>query len=216
MGGDVVIELPEPAGKGPSDPRPRLRAKRTVVASGADATEESAIAVTPADAGDPPQLLDALAAAQERLVDVQALIGRAREELLVARAELEAGRQQSVADEERFRAGLAAIRASADDALALEQKAAEELQERLAQGDSEIGQLRQSLERAEAERAGETAEARSQRDQLGTELEATREDAAGVRTRAETAEAAAAQAQTELASVRAQLTTIRDVLEGTP
>ena len=216
MGNDVVIELPEPAVKGPSDPRPRLRAKRSADTSGADAAEDSAIAVTPADAGDPPQLVDELVAAQERLVDVQAVIGRAREEVLVARTELEESRLQSAADDERFRAGLAAIRASADDALALEQKAAEEMQERLAQGDSEIGQLRQSLERAEAERASETAEARSQLDQLRAELEETRQDAAGVRTQAETAEAATAQAQTEVTSLRAHLSIIRAALEDSP
>ena len=210
MGSDVVFELPEPSVKGPSDPRPRLRARRTTTASDASAAEELGAGESAA-----PQLLDELAAAQEQLVDVQAVIGRAREEVLVARAELDESRQRATADEERFRAGLAAIRASADDALALEQKAAEEIQERLAQGDSEIGQLRQALEQAEAQRASETADARSHLDQLRAELEETLQDAAGQRARAEMAEAAVADAQTETDSLRAQLSSIREALEGT-
>ncbi len=210
MGSDVVFELPEPSVTGPSDPRPRLRARRTTAASDAGAAEELGAGESAA-----PQLLDELAAAQEQLVDVRAVIGRARDEVLAARAELDESRQRATADEERFRAGLAAIRASADDALALEQKAAEEIQERLAQGDSEIGQLRQALEQAEAQRATETADARSHLDQLRAELEETLQDADGERARAEMAEAAAADAQTETDSLRAQLSSIREALEGT-
>ena len=181
---DVVIELPGPYVRAPSDPRPALRARRSADAPGPDAAAESRAG------GDGPAAADELAAAQEKLVGVGDVIGRARKALLAALAELDESRRRSAADTQRFQEGLAAIRASAEDALALEQETAEEIRERLreahgriTQSKSEVERLRRAVEEAEDEQARKEAEARSEMDQLGAELEEARENAVRARSR---------------------------------
>ena len=94
---------------------------------------------------------------------------RTRDELLSALVELDASRRSSAADAERFREGLAAVRAFAEDAVAVEQQAAEELRvglraanEQVAAAHDRADRLQAALARSEAERERVEAELRSQ------------------------------------------------------
>ena len=194
MSRDVVIDLPEPGAQTPAHARVTLRARPTVDGSGA------------------PQ--------REQAVDL-ATIQRIEQDLLAALAELDASRQRSAADAERFQQGLAAIRASAEDALALEQQAAQEIRARLdaaneqaAAGMGEVERLQQALDRSEAERSRAEAESRSQLSRLSWELEESRQNSERAGAETERAEAAAADARAEARVLLDRLHRIRDALRA--
>lgn len=173
-----------------------------------------------------PELDAELNATSERLRDLHASVRRTqkeleatREELEATRADLEASRRHTASEAERFRTGLAAIRATAADALALEQRAAEEIQlrlneahERIAAREAEARRLRGALEDAEDARARAEADARSAVESLRTELAELRRNEEHSRAQAETAEAAASEAHREAEALQVLVNRIRDAL----
>jgi len=113
-----------------------------------------------------------LLAAQEELREVRAERQRAEDELARAREDLSAERERHAADAERFREGLARVRGSAEDALAVEQSAALRLGSELRDAQEAIDELQVQLDTA----AGATAETDALRSRVA-ELESAAEEA---------------------------------------
>lgn len=156
---------------------------------------------------------------QKELEATRAELEATRAELEATRADLEESRGHNASEAERFRAGLAAIRATADDALALEQRAAREIQlrlneahERIAAREADAQRLRAALEEAEDQRSSAEAEARSAVESLHSKLDDLRRNEEHSRARAETAEAAAGRSHREVETLLLLVDRIRDAV----
>jgi hypothetical protein len=104
-----------------------------------------------------------LVAAEARIEELTAALGRTEEELTRARADLEAERDGRAQDAERFREGLARIRTSAEQSLAAAQS---EVQQLVEQGEAARAELSSQLEAAEAARTQADTEAATLREQV--------------------------------------------------
>jgi hypothetical protein len=167
LGPEIVVELPGPGAK-----RRRLRGQSLEVRG-----------ATPAPGGERVRLESELLAAQEEIRELRTAAERAQEELTRARDDLNAERERHAGDAERFREGLARVRESAAEALAVEQSAAQQLR-------------------------GELDEAVAARMQAESEAETLRARLAGL----EHARSAADEARAEGERMLSRLQTLRDAL----
>jgi hypothetical protein len=150
LGGDIVVELPEPA-TGLEVPRDQILEVRRPCQSPAQSPSED----LPAGGGAERLRLQAeLVATQEEIRSVTAAAERAREEAVRARADLESERERQAVDAERFREGLASVQ----DAAGREIDALHQRMAVLERAGEEADRLRSDLEQAR-ERA-EAAESR--------------------------------------------------------
>jgi hypothetical protein len=127
LGPEIVVELPAPGAK-----RRRLRSQPLEVRGAA-----------PARGAERVHLEAELLAAQEEIRELRAAAERAQEELTRAREDLKSERDRQAGDAERFREGLATVRESAAEALAVEQSAAR-------QAESDLREARIALEAKDA------------------------------------------------------------------
>jgi hypothetical protein len=218
LGSDVAVELPEPrAGKRPfGGQRLQVRPVRPET----DAAQNGA-----GGAIERLHLQSELVAAQEEAHERRVAAEQAEEELDRARRDLETERRRHAADTERFRNGLASVRASAEEALAAEQRTIEDLRAQLLARDAQVAEVRNELEaaiaaRTEAETAADAlreglaamkdAEARKQ--ELEAELELARTQAETARTRREGAHGALGEARDDVERLLERLSAVRDSL----
>jgi hypothetical protein len=190
LGRDIVVELPQPGTQ-----RRRFR-KQILEVSG------------PGRGAELLRLEAELVAAHEEIRELRAAAEQAQEELTRAREDLKAERDRHAADAERFREGLARVQASAEQALAVEQRAARQLGSELHQAldavearDAALADLREQLEAATAARTQAQHQAR-------TQLEAVQERLAA----RENARSAAEEARTDAEHLLGRLTTICEAL----
>jgi hypothetical protein len=153
-----------------------------------------------------------LLAAREEARQLQTALERANAELARTRADLETTRTAQDADAERFRDGLASVRAAAEETLAGERTAVEQARAdaRAAIADAEAGAERQV---AEARADAEDAVAAGER-QAG-ELERLRSRLAKAEQRASAAEQRAGEADRELSDLRERAAAIDSAREQT-
>jgi hypothetical protein len=171
--GAVAVALPAPGTDGATEPK-ELPVRRPEPAEGVRRVG----------------LETELLTAQEQLRELRLEAEQAQAELTRARADLDAERERRAADSERFRAGIAQVRASAEEAVAAEQTGGK--------------QLAEELETAIAERDG----LRAQVAKLETEARDAETALAGLGTVREGVEAAAADAEQLLGRMQ----TLRDAL----
>jgi hypothetical protein len=194
LGEEVTIELPEPGATRRRFRRRTLEVRRAerapVPVWGASATEEAGSAPP---AGDVERLrLEAeMLAAQQQAREMTVAAERANEELVRARADLEAERERSAADAQRFRESLAHVSDSIDETAAAERGVSaqlrtelEDAQTRVVQRDAAIGELRRELEAAAAARGEAEAHAEALRDRID-ELERAASELVDLRTELE-------------------------------
>jgi hypothetical protein len=189
LGGDVVVELPQPhAGERSfGDQRLAVRQARSpqdMAANGAGA----------GTASERLRLQGELVAAQEEAREQRAIAERAMEELSRAQQDLEAERERHTADAERFRDGLATVRASAEEALAEEQRISADLRSELEQAVTARNEA-ESWADTLRERIGELEKAQAENEQLRTELETVREQAEATRVQRDGAHTALGEAR---------------------
>ena len=150
LGGELAVDLPEPGEDGAAP----------------DNVELPVWVPDQADPGAGAELLRLeaeLLGAREELLETRSTVQREAAELRRAREDLDGERAERAADAVRFRDGIAAVRESAEQALALEQRTAQQLrdaldaaQEALEAKDVELADVRAELDvattfRAEAE-----------------------------------------------------------------
>jgi hypothetical protein len=119
--GDLLVELPPP--------RPRRDRRGERVLAVLCTRPQSAEGAGPA--GERLALQADLMLAQEEMRSLRAAVEQGRRDLGRARADIDAERERRAGDADRFRKGLAQVRASAEDALATERGAARRLDEQL-------------------------------------------------------------------------------------
>jgi hypothetical protein len=152
LGGDVAVELPELGANRGKFPRQTLPVRRN-----GPATAEAEV---PAAASIERLRLEAdLLAAQEQIREMAVAAERANEELNRTRADLEAERERSAADAQRFRENLARVSGAIEEAVSAERETAAQLRRELeeAQGllagkEAAIGELDRSREQTKAAR----------------------------------------------------------------
>lgn len=241
LGPDLVVELPEPGARKRLG-RPRVLEVRSTLAGEAEAPRAETLALVPdppperviregsaASVGSQVELL----AAQEEVREVRVSLQQTQEELTRASDDLRAERERRAGDGERFQEGLAKVRQAAEEALAVEQSAAQQLgsdvreaHETIEAQRADLEALRSELEsatnaRAEAESAAQ-AETKMLREQVakletnGAELKRLRSELDRTRARAETARAeleeareAVEQARNDAERLLGRLTNIR-------
>jgi FtsZ-binding cell division protein ZapB len=198
LGSDLAVELPEPGARKRVG-RPRMLEARTTLADDADAPRPET----------PSEILDGsatavgsqveLLTAQEEIREVRVALQQTQQELARARDDLQAERERRAGDGERYHEGLAKVRGAAEEAMALEQSAAQQLGSDLLGARETIEALRSELEsaataRTEAESAAQ-AETEALREQVAklekdsAEAERLRSELGRTRTRADTAHA---------------------------
>lgn len=222
LGPETVVELPGPDMDLPAGSRPALKVRQEAKVPGTAVRREEGEADPAIDPGNGrPQLESELSAARDELARLRAVSSRTEKELLAAQSELTELRQRNAADAARFREGLAAIRASAEDALRYEQEAAEQTRARLHRANEqvaavkgEIAQQQKAFDEADLQRTQAQVEARSHTNRLAMELEEMRQHAAGARAQAERAEADAASARAKADVLLARLQAVHAVLDG--
>jgi hypothetical protein len=175
-----------------------------------------------------------LLAAQEQVREVQAAMQQTQEELTRARDDLRAERDRHAGDRERFREGLAKVQESAEEALAVEQSATQQLgcdlreaKDAIEAKDAALEELSGQLEAAVAARTQAESKARAEidalrermavlerageeADQLRSELERRRTQADDARAKLENARSAVDEARTDAERLLGRLTAIRD------
>lgn len=260
IGADIVVRLPEP-GETSRLSRPRALEVRTARAEGGDdarretgeatrdahgertskASNENGrreLAGTPRDdgsAGDGAERVGSqveLLAAQEQVREVGAALQQTQEELTRARDDLRAERERHAGDRERFREGLAKVQESAEEALAVEQIATQQLggdlreaQDALDAKDAALEELRGKLEKTVAAQTQQESKAQAEidalrermaalertgeeADQLRSELEQSRTQADEARAGLENARSAVDEARTHAERLLGRLTAI--------
>jgi hypothetical protein len=149
LGGDIVVELPEPATL-LDTPGDQILEVRRASRSPAQPPGED----LPAGGGAERLRLQAeLVATQEEIRSVTATAERAREEAVRARADLESERERHAADAERFREGLASVQEAAGHEIdALHERVAvlERAGEEAVRLRSELEQARERADAADA------------------------------------------------------------------
>jgi hypothetical protein len=230
LGPDLVVQLPEPGAKKRLG-RPRVLEVRSALAGEAEAPR----AETPALAPPKPVISDGGAAsvgtqvelitAHEEVREVRVTLQQTQEELTRARDDLQAERERRAGDGERFHEGLAKVREAAEEALAAEQSAAQQLGSDLREAHETIETQHADLEalRSQLELAANAeAEAESLREQvaklerdgaeikrLRAELDRTRGRAEAARAELEQTRGAAEQARNDAERLLGRLTNIR-------
>jgi hypothetical protein len=204
LGGDVVVELPQPhAGQRPfGDQRLEVRQTRApgeAAPNGAGTASERM------------RLQSELVAAEEEAREQRAIAERAMEELSRAHQDLDAERERHTADAERFRDGLATVRASAEEAVSEEQRISADLRSELekavaARADAE------SWAEALRGRIDELEHAQEENEQLRTELESAREEAEAGRARRDGAHTALGEAHEDAKRLLERLASAHDAL----
>ena len=119
LGDDIIVDLPNPAAEGAAPDDAELPVRL--------GSPERAIDDASGPGVDRLRYEAELLAAREELRDARAAAHRAEEELSRAQADLDGERAERAADAARFREGLAKVRASAEEALAVEQSASRQL-----------------------------------------------------------------------------------------
>jgi hypothetical protein len=216
LGEELVVDLPAPRSRRRSFRHELLEVRRRDGGAVAEPEHEPepepapAELATPAGAPVESPLLDTatrlrlqadLLAALERARELEGSLERATEELARARSDLEATRTERDANAERFLEGLASVRATAEETLAIERATLEQ-----AQADALAGS-RAVADELEAARS-ELAAAERRADAAEQELATLRERAAAIDPARE--EAAAARAEAE--QLLEHLTAMRDRL----
>jgi hypothetical protein len=215
LGGDIAVELPEP---GAAQPGHRLEVRQPAApapsapVNGVPAVAPRAAEPSAAEATERLRLQGDLLTAQEEAREARALADRAMEELSRAHQDLDTEREGRAADAERFRDGLATVRASAEEALAAEQQA--------------VAQLRAPLQAAEAARAEAQAgvaalqerletleEAQQEHERMRAEVELARVQTEAARSRRTDAHAQIGQAREEVEGLLERLKAIHDTLD---
>jgi predicted nucleic acid-binding Zn-ribbon protein len=244
FGPDIMVELPEPGATQRRSRHEVLGAKREPVEEGGDAGPEPEgaeapppKAAVPGDGVERLRLQAELLATQEALREVQATLEQTRQELTRAQNDLGSERELRAADAERFREGLGTVRDAAEQALAAEQSAEQQIESELREAletieakDAALEELRGQLEAATATRAEAESEARAEiealreqvhvlrrarleADELGAELERTRTEADGTRARLDQARSALEAARSDAERLLGRLSTFRDAAE---
>lgn len=156
LGGELAVDLPEPGEDGAAADNVELP---VWVPSRDDAV--------PGAGAELLRLEAELLAAREELLEAQSNLHRTEGELRRAREDLDTERGERAADAVRFRDGIATVRESAEQALGLEQRTAQQMRAALAAAhetlearDAELAEARGELDvaatfRAEAEAAAE-------------------------------------------------------------
>jgi hypothetical protein len=184
--GDLVVELPAPR-------------------SGRRAFERTALPVRQASGGRGEQLRLQVepAAAREEISELRSVLEQSGDALTRARDDLEAERTHHALDAEQFHQGLATLRASAEDALAAEQEAAERLA-------SELREARGLIAAREAELGGLSDEVQT----LRRELDAARNQALALQAKSEAARSSAEAGRAEAERLLSHLTALQERLDG--
>jgi hypothetical protein len=179
LGGELAVDLPEPGENGAAPDNVELP---VWVPSLQDAV--------PGAGAELLRLEAELLAAREELLEAQSKLHRGEGELRRAREDLDTERAERAADAVRFRDGIEAVRESAEQALALEQRTAQQMraalsaaQETLEANEAELAEVRGELDVASTFRAEADAAAQA-------ELAAVQERLDEARHRIETARSA--------------------------
>ena len=163
IGEELAVDLPEPSMKRRLV-RPRTLEVRTAEPAAAEPAAADPAAPEPAE---PPRdrlgsQVDLLAA-QEEAREARAVLEQTQAELARAREDLQAERERRAGDGERFREGLAQVRAAAEDAVTAEQVTITQLRAELQEAqtaaeekDAALAAMRTQLEAAEANAQTET------------------------------------------------------------
>jgi hypothetical protein len=229
---DIMVALPPP-GRNPFGPR-RLEVKRRHrTPSEPPSTQPKGSSPQHKDAdsrAERTQIPTELVASQDEAGGLQQAIQRAEEDLARARADLEAEKDRHGAEVERFGEGLASIRKSAEDALAVEQGVARQLSADLEETrvalevkDATVDELRREIETATALRERSESDARAEIDALrervatlettGEAAERLKADLEQIRERADVAEAALQAARAVGKEARADAQRLLDRLQ---
>ena len=245
LGADILVQLPEAGAKrralrrrilevltahaeGGADAQPETQAlardaqvERASEPSGGQ--EEGLLAAPPQEDSSSPRggtervssQVEVLAA-QEQVREFHAVIQQIQGELTRARDDLRAERERHAAAQERFREGLAKVKASAEEALAVEQSTTQQLEDELRQAkkaiedrDATVQELRGQFEAAVAARTQAESSA-------AAELDALRERAAVLERAGEVADQLRLeleQSRTQADDARAELETSRKVID---
>jgi hypothetical protein len=234
FGGELVVELPEPrrkrrwgfscqvlevqqqeGGTGEAWERP----------DGEQAVASAAGAQSPAVDGriDPVRLQAEVVAAQAALHEVEAARDRAEEEAARARQDLAAERERHSEDAGRFRDGLATVQQRAEEAVAAEHEAVQQLvaelfraREAVAQRDDALHEVQTALETAASASTAAEAQAREEVDGLRrhvARLQEEAEDAGRLRGELDAARRELDEARAVTDRLVGRLTTIREALE---
>jgi hypothetical protein len=242
LGAGLVVDLPQPEAKrrrsrrrvlevrtadgGGGDPR-----RETMGLAGDPQTDRAAeSAERPGAPGDSVEGRAALMgsqvellAAQEEAREVRAALQQTQQELGRARDDLQAERERRTGDSERFREGLAKLRESAEEALAVEQSAKRQLGSDLREAqavmekkDAALTTLRGQLEAAGSALTEAEAKARAEADALRkrvAKLETDGKETERLRAELERSRARADAARTELEQARGAVDQARDDAE---
>jgi methyl-accepting chemotaxis protein len=241
FGPDIVVELPEPGAARRRSRHQVLELTRDQVEEGGDTDHEPdraeappPKAAVPGDGVERLRLQAELLTTEEALREVQATLQRTQEELTRARNDLGSERELRGADAERFRQGLGAVRDAAEQALAAEQSAAQQVGTELREAlemieakDTALEQLRGQLEAAAAARTEAESEARAEIEalrervdmlgrarqeavELRAKLARTRRQADGTRARLDQARSAVEDARSDAERLLGRLSAFRD------
>jgi hypothetical protein len=226
LGSDVAVELPQP---GPLDPQ-RLEVRQAAPPESVAANGAGAGAGEPAsenDAGSPTEraqdsgtgspaerlrLQGDLLAAEEEAREAHALADRAMEELSRAHQDLDAERERHAADAERFREGLATVRASAEEALAAEQRSVAELRDQLTAAESARADAQATIAALE-ERLEALEQNHEDHERLRAEVELARVQTAAARARREAAHREAGEARGDVERLLERLKALHESLD---
>jgi hypothetical protein len=238
FGGDIVVELPEPAAS-------RMRSRRRTLAVTMEGGQKQADGRRPPRRAEDVPAVEPqgvqrlrvqadLLAANEALRATQSELQRIQEELNRARTDLASERQLRRADAERFRQGLAEIRDAAAQALndhqSAEQRLGAELRDARATieaKDAALEKLGGQLEAAAAKHAEAESEAAAEikglrerlagleaaggeADQLRAELETSRRQADETRAQLDSARSAMEAARSDAEQLLGRLSRLRD------
>ena len=149
-----------------------------------------------------------LLAAQDEIARMRASLEDAEVALVRAREDLQAERDRRAADAERFREGLAGVQRSADEAIGVERRRAEEL-------GAALDDVRRDLETARTERSETESQARAEADAMRERLaalEPLEEQVQALRAERDEVAREAEQARAETERVRNRIEVIRRAL----
>jgi predicted nucleic acid-binding Zn-ribbon protein len=196
--GGLVVELPAPRSGRRAFNRKPLPVRQASAGRGEEAAPPEGIT----GRGEQVRLQVELAAAQDEISELRSALEQSGNALTRARDDLEAERKRHAVDAERFHQGLATIRASAEDALAAEQKAAE-------QRASELREARRLIAAREAELGALSDEVQT----LRRELDTARNQALALQAESEAARSSAEDGRAEAERLLSHLSTLQERLD---
>jgi hypothetical protein len=212
LGADILVQLPEASTKRRTLRRRILEVHTAHAEGGADAQPETqAPARDSSSARGGTERVSSqvvLLAAQEQVREIHAVLQRTEAELTRVRDDLKAERERHAAAQERFREGLAAVQASAEEALAVEQSTTQQLADELRQAKTAIEAKDATLQELRGQVDAAVA-AQTQADQLRLELEQSRTQADRARAELETSRKTIDKARTDAERLVGRLTASR-------